>query len=184
MTGRTHDSDCLARMRAGDESALTELYDRYIGLVFPVAVRILGNQAEAEDVMQDVWLQVWRNAASYDESRGTLGAWLLTITRSRALDALRSRGARSRREEQVKAEAPVAVASLNSAESSSSREAVRRAFDTLEPHHRSVLEMAYWQGLSQREIAEKMQQPLGTVKSWTRQALRDLRGALPEGEWW
>ena len=75
-------------------------------------------------------------------------------------------------------------ASANSAESSSSRDAVRRAFDTLEPHHRTVLELAYWQGLSQREIAEKMQQPLGTVKSWTRQALRDLRGALPEGEWW
>lgn len=184
MTGGTHDNDCLARMRAGDESALTELYDRYSGLVFPVAVRILGNPAEAEDVMQDVWLQVWRNTASYDERRGTLAAWLLTITRSRALDAIRSRAARSRREEQVKAEAPATVASANSAESSSSRENVRKAIERLDPHHRSVLELAYWQGLSQREIAERMQQPLGTVKSWTRQALRELRGALPEGEWW
>lgn len=184
MTGGTHDNDCLARMRAGDESALTELYDRYIGLVFPVAVRILGNQAEAEDVMQDVWMQVWRNNASFDERRGTMAAWLLTITRSRALDAIRSRGARSRREEQARAEAPVAVTASNNAETSSSRDAVRRAFDKLEPHHRTVLELAYWQGLSQREIAEKMQQPLGTVKSWTRQALREMRGALPEGEWW
>jgi RNA polymerase sigma-70 factor (ECF subfamily) len=163
---------------------LTELYDRYIGLVFPVAMRILGNQAEAEDVMQDVWLQVWRNASSYDATRGAVGAWLLTITRSRALDAVRSRSARSRREEQVRSETPAAVVPSTSAESSSSRDAVSRAFEQLEPHHRTVLEMAYWQGLSQREIAEKMQQPLGTVKSWTRQALRDLRGALPEGEWW
>src|SRR5262249_50322262 len=154
------------RMRAGDESALTELYDRYIGLVFPVAMRILGNQAEAEDVVQDVWLQVWRNTASYDESRGTLAAWLLTITRSRALDAIRSRSARSRREDQARAEAPAAVASANSAETSSSRDAVRRAFEKLEPHHRAVLELAYWHGLSQSEIAARLQQPLGTVKSW------------------
>jgi RNA polymerase sigma-70 factor (ECF subfamily) len=184
MTGAPHDIDCLRRIRAGDETALTELYDRYIGLVFPVAMRILGNQAEAEDVMQDVWLQVWRNAASYESSRGAVGAWLLTITRSRALDAVRSRSARSRREEQVRAEAPAAVVSSNSAESSSSREAVRHAFEKLEPHHRTVLELAYWHGLSHAEIATRMQTPLGTVKSWTRQALRDLRGALPEGEWW
>jgi RNA polymerase sigma-70 factor, ECF subfamily len=184
MTGGTHDIDCLARLRAGDESALTELYDRYIAVVFPVAVRILGNQAEAEDVMQDVWLQVWRNTASYDVSRGTLSAWLLTITRSRALDAIRSRAARSRREDQTRAEAPDAVAPVLNGETSSSREAVRKAIEWIEPHHRPVLEMAYWQGLSQREIAEKLQQPLGTVKSWTRQALRDLKGALPEGEWW
>ena len=184
MTGGTRDIDCLRRMGAGDESALTELYDRYIALVFPVAMRILGNQAEAEDVMQDVWLQVWRNTASYDKSRGTLSAWLLTITRSRALDAVRSRSARSRREDQARAAAPDAVAPVLDGETSSSRDAVRAAFDRLEPHHRTVLELAYWQGLSQREIAERMQQPLGTVKSWTRQALREMRGVLPEGEWW
>ena len=184
MTGGTRDIDCLARIRAGDESALTELYDRYIALVFPVAVRILGNQAEAEDVMQDVWLQVWKNAASYQESRGSFAAWLLTITRSRALDAIRSRAARSKREDQVRTDAPQSVAPVLNGEAASSRDAIRKAIERLEPHHRSVLEMAYWQGLSQREIAEKLQQPLGTVKSWTRQALRDLRGALPEGEWW
>lgn len=184
MVGGTGDIDCLARIRAGETSALGELYDRYTPLVFPVALKIVGSREEAEDVMQEVWLQVWRTAASYDATRGALPAWLLTITRSRALDRVRSRSARDRREEQVRNDAPVAVTPANHTEHASSREAVRRAFDKLEPHHRQVLELAYWQGLSQTEIAERMKTPLGTVKSWTRQALRDLKGALPEGELW
>ena len=184
MTGGTHDIDCLRRIGAGEESALGELYDRYNALVFPVALKILGNPAEAEDVMQDVWMQVWRNAAAYDASRGAVGAWLLTITRSRALDAYRSRAARARREDQARADAPVSVAPAAAENSSGQRDTIRRAFEALPPHHRTVLELAYWQGLSQREIAEKMKEPLGTVKSWTRQALRDLKTALPKGDWW
>jgi RNA polymerase sigma-70 factor (ECF subfamily) len=184
MTGGKHDIDCLQRIGAGETSALGELYDRYIGLMFPVAVKILGSKEEAEDAMQEVWLQVWRNAASYDSARGPVAAWLITIARTRALDRYRSRSARERREDQVRAETPSSVTPANGAEAASSRDAVRRAFDRLEPHHRKVLEMAYWQGLSQNEIAERMETPLGTIKSWTRQALRDLKGALPEGELW
>ena len=125
MTGGTHDIDCLARIGAGDTSALGELYDRYIALMFPVAVKIVGSREEAEDVMQEVWLQVWRSAASYDASRGAVAAWLLTITRSRALDRYRSRSARSKREDLVRAEAPPSVAPVNSSESASSRDAVQ-----------------------------------------------------------
>ncbi len=185
MTGGTRDIECMQRIGAGDTSALGELYDRYIALMFPVAVKILGSQEEAEDVMQDVWVQVWRNAAAYDPARGAVPAWLLTITRTRALDCCRSRSARARREDAVRTNAPASVApAVNGVEKSSSREAVRRAFAQLEPHHRQVLELAYWEGLSQSEIAAKMEAPLGTVKSWTRQALRGLRDALPEGELW
>ncbi len=184
MTESTRDIDCLQRIGAGETPALGELYDRYIALMFPVAVKILGNKEEAEDVMQDVWMQVWRSAASYDPKRGAVPAWLLTITRTRALDRYRSRSARERREETVRTEATATAAPSNGVEKASSRDAVRRAFEKLEPHHRQVLELAYWKGLSQSEIAETLSAPLGTVKSWTRQALRGLRDALPEGEVW
>ena len=184
MTESTRDIDCLQRIGAGDTPALGELYDRYIALIFPVAAKILGNKEEAEDVMQDVWMQVWRSAASYDPKRGAVAAWLLTITRTRALDRYRSRTARARREEATSAEAPTVVTPSNGVEKASSRDAVRRAFSQLEPHHRQVLELAYWKGLTQSEIAATMSAPLGTVKSWTRQALRGLRDALPEGVWW
>jgi RNA polymerase sigma-70 factor, ECF subfamily len=179
MTGGTGDIDILARISAGDTVALGELYDRYTPLMFPVALRIVGTREEAEDVMQEVWLQVWRTSSSYDVRRGPLPAWLLTITRTRALDRVRSGSARARREDQARNDAPVAVMPANHTEHASSREAVRRAFDKLEPHHRQVLELAYWQGLSQAEIAEKMKTPLGTVKSWTRQALLKLRERVP-----
>jgi RNA polymerase sigma-70 factor (ECF subfamily) len=181
VTDAFRDVECLQRVRAGDESALSELYDRYIGLVFPVAVRIVGDPAEAEDVMQDVWLQVWRRADSYDASRGAFAAWLITITRSRALDLVRGRSARARRETRVGRESEVTVVPTPAHESTRSREVIRRALEGLDAHKREVLELAYWQGLSQSEIAEKLKTPLGTVKSWTRQALRDLKLALPEG---
>lgn len=184
MSGDTRDSECLRRIDAGETSALGELYDRYIPLLFPVAMRIMGSQEEAEDVMQEVWMQVWRQAASFDPARGAVPAWLLTITRSRALDRQRSRSARTRREAEAGADAPAAVTPTHSRESSQSREAVRRAFSGLDDHHRKVLELAYWQGMSQAEISEHMKAPLGTVKSWTRQALRGLRDALPEGALW
>lgn len=184
MSGSTRDIDCLRRISAGDSSALGELYDRYIALMFPVAVKILGSKEEAEDVMQEVWMQVWKSAVSYDSARGAVPAWLLTITRTRALDRYRARSARTRREEATTMEAPAPPAPSNGVESASSRDVVRRAFEKLEPHHRQVLELAYWKGLSQAEIATALSAPLGTVKSWTRQALRGLRDALPEGEWW
>lgn len=185
MHDAARDLECLRRVAAGDEAALSELYDRYIGLVLPVAVRIVGDSAQAEDVVQETWLQVWRSAPSYDPKRGPVAAWLLTITRSRALDTYRSRSARSKREDRV-AKAPIADGPDpgDQVNGSSSRAAVRRAIAALDPKKREVIELAYWQGLSQTEIAARLGAPLGTVKSWMRQGLRDLRASLPEGEWW
>ncbi len=185
MSDVTRDLECLRRIAAGDEVALSELYDRYIGLLFPMAAKIVGDAAQAEDVVQEVWMQVWRSAASYDPKRGPVAAWLLTITRSRALDVYRSRSARAKREDVVAKEpadhTPDPGRAINGARS---RETVRRALAGLDPKKREVLELAYWRGLSQSEIAVRVGAPLGTVKSWMRQGLRDLRAALPEGEWW
>ncbi|MCI0453182.1 MAG: sigma-70 family RNA polymerase sigma factor [Candidatus Latescibacteria bacterium] len=185
MTDVTRDLDCLRRIAAGDEAGLSELYDRYIGLIFPMAVKIVGDNAHAEDVVQEVWMQVWRSAPSYDPKRGPVAAWLLTITRSRALDVYRSRSARAKREDVVAKESVESGhdpgAAINGARK---RDLVRRAFAALEPKKREVLELAYWHGLSQSEIAVRVGAPLGTVKSWMRQGLRDLRASLPEGEWW
>ena len=184
MKGQTDDLRCLLRLQAGDEQALAELYDRYTPLLFPVARRILRSAADAEDALQDVWLQVWRRSASYDPRRGSVAAWLLTVTRSRALDRYRSLSSRRNAESKVNPDdsAPPANPSATVA-SAQVGERVRAALSTLEPRQRQVLEIAYFEGLSQSEIAERLSAPLGTVKSWTRQGLTQLRALLPREEW-
>jgi RNA polymerase sigma-70 factor (ECF subfamily) len=169
---------------ARDEQALAELYDRYTPLLYPVALRILRSAADAEEVVQQAWLQVWKSAASYDARRGTVAAWLVTMARSRALDLYRSVSSRRRAEGQAEADplSPPADASA-SATQRQVGEKVRRALETLPPQQRQVLEIAYFEGLSQSEIARKLNAPLGTVKSWTRQALMRLRELLPQEEW-
>jgi RNA polymerase sigma-70 factor (ECF subfamily) len=184
MSEQEQDLRCIERLRLGDESALGELYDRYTPLLYPVALRILGNATDAEDALQHAWLQAWRGASSYDSSRGTVAGWLLTMARTRALDLHRSRGARLRAEEAPFAPAPVAPPDPTlDAEHSGLRAQLARALDALEPAQRQVLEIAYFDGLSQSEIATRLGAPLGTVKSWTRQGLQKLRAQMPKEEW-
>jgi RNA polymerase sigma-70 factor (ECF subfamily) len=180
------DRDCLRRLMAGDEAALDELYDRHSDLLYSVAVRIVGETSEAEEVLQDTWVQAWRKAPTFDAARGTVGAWLVTIARSRALDRVRSRGSRSRAERAAGAESvatspPAADASVAVVWSDLGSR-VASALGVLDPQHRNVVELAYYGGLSQSEIATRLGAPLGTVKSWTRQALTRLRELVPEGE--
>ena len=184
MSSQEQDVQCLRRLAGGDADALEELYDRYTPLVYPVALRILRRAADAEDAVQQAWLQVWRSAASYDPRRGTVAAWLVTLTRSRALDLYRSLSSRKRAETQVEVEpsAPPPEPSASAARGQTG-ERVRKALETLPPQQRQVLEIAYFEGLSQTEIAAKLGAPLGTVKSWTRQALTRLRELLPKEEW-
>ena len=171
-------------MQAGDEKALAELYDRYTPLVYPVALRILRSPADAEDVVQQAWLQVWKGAAGYDSRRGTVAAWLLTVARTRALDRYRSVASRRRAEEKVDPEpATPPEDPTASATQRQMSDRVRRAMQGLTPQQRQALEIAYFEGLSQSEVAARMQAPLGTVKSWTRQGLTRLRELLPEEEW-
>ena len=161
----------LDQLAAGDNAALGEVYDRYAGLVNGLALRILRNNEEAEEVIQEVFVQIWRQAARFDRARGTAEAWICTITRTRALDRLRRRT--SRREESDDlipglGETPRTVEAL----------AVRKALDGLSTAERTVLELAFYEGLTQSEIALRLGQPLGTVKTRIRTAMIRLRDVL------
>jgi len=162
----------LERLIGGDSSALAEFYDRYAALVNGLALRILRNTAEAEDVVQEVFVQVWRQAERYDPTRGSAEAWLCMMARSRSLDRLRRRA--SRREEPDDA-APGAGAQTPRTEEAI---AVRTALETLSLDQRRALELAYYEGLTQTEIAARLDEPLGTIKTRIRTAMIRLRDVL------
>jgi RNA polymerase sigma-70 factor (ECF subfamily) len=184
LTDQERDIQCLKGVQAGQSRALAELYDRYTPLLYPLVLRILRSAADAEDALQDAWIQVWKRAATYDPRRGSVAAWLLTVARTRALDRYRSKSARDRAESSVDPEPPSRPADPPvSAFQGQLGERVRHALGTLTPQQREVLETAYFGGLSQSEIADRLGAPLGTVKSWTRQALSKLRELLPQEEW-
>jgi RNA polymerase sigma-70 factor (ECF subfamily) len=161
----------LRRLAEGDASALAELYDRHGGLAFGLALRILREHGDAEDVVQEAFVQVWRQAARYDAARGSPEAWLCAIVRTRAIDRLRRR--LSRREQPEAAEpAPAAAAGPEGAL------AVRQALKVLSADQRRALELAYYEGLTQTEIAHRLQEPLGTIKTRIRTAMLRLREEL------
>ncbi len=168
----------------GDERALSELYDRYAGMVYGVGVRYLGDRGGAEDLVQDVFAAVWKNAGGFDPSRASFGTWVHRITRNRATDLIRRRKARVRT---VGDDSFPEGGSDDPADSLSRSFDVRAALSRLSPLHREVLVLAYFRGLSQREISDETGTPLGTVKSRTSAALRALREQMvtesPEGRW-
>jgi RNA polymerase sigma-70 factor, ECF subfamily len=177
------DRELVRRMAAGDESALGTLYDRYSPLLHSVARRIVGDPDDAEEVLEETFWQAWRQAGRYEESRGGLSTWLVMIARSRAVDRVRARR-RVREERWDELPEPAAdtagddVSPLDSAEMDEVRRMVGRAVATLPPEQRQTVELAYFRGLSQSEIAEATGQPLGTVKTRARLALQKLREAL------
>src|SRR5262245_35797942 len=162
----------IRRLTSGDHKALGEFYDLYAGLVNGLAVRILRDRAEAEDTVQEVFVQVWQQASRFDPARGTPEAWLCTMARSRALDRLRRRS--SRREEPQSDDRSSSSAPTTSAEAL----AVRKALGGLPDDQRRALELAYYEGLTQTEIAARLQEPLGTIKTRIRTAMIRLRGVL------
>jgi RNA polymerase sigma-70 factor (ECF subfamily) len=172
----------IRRVAEGDQSAVGELYDATSRLVYGLALRILSDAGAAEEVTIDVFAQVWRQAASYDPRRGTPSAWLLTLARSRAIDRLRS-GAQERRRaeplEVVEATQPSSGESPEESAAEAERRAlVRSALDALPREQREVIELAYFGGLSHSEIAARLDQPLGTVKTRIRLAMGRLRDSL------
>jgi RNA polymerase sigma-70 factor (ECF subfamily) len=177
-------SDDLAivrRMVAGEPDALAELYDRFAPLVLAVARRILGGAGEAEEVVQEAFLQAWNQAERYDAGRSSVSTWLLLIARTRALDRLRSRGARERTAQAAAAEPPAADTSSDGDDSVLHRERrrrVRQALAELPEEQRRVLELAFYEGLSQSEIATRTGTPLGTVKTRALLGMKKLRQAL------
>jgi RNA polymerase sigma-70 factor (ECF subfamily) len=171
----------IARMNQGDQTALAELYDETNTLVYSLALHILHDQHAAEDVTIEVYAQVHRQASHYDSSRGTPSAWLLTLTRSRAIDRLRAETQRRDREESLDETAPIASLMSDPEECSAAtelRQIVQRALGRLTPEQREAIEIAYYSGLSHGEIAAKLGQPLGTVKTRIRTGMMLLREHL------
>lgn len=168
-----------ARFRAGDEAAFAAVFDGWSGAVFRLAARILRDDTEAEEVVEETFWQAWRNRESFDPRRGGMTAWLMTIARSRSLDRLRAAGRRP----EVGVDQPVleAVADpslRDAAEVEELTRLVRGALAELGDDQREVIELAYFEGLTQSEIAERTAQPLGTVKTRVRLAMVKLRGRL------
>ncbi|HMG76856.1 MAG TPA: sigma-70 family RNA polymerase sigma factor [Pyrinomonadaceae bacterium] len=173
------DNDLLHAVARKDEAALAAIYDRYRLILFGLILRILHDRAEAEDVLQEVFLQVWRRAADFDEARGRAFTWLVTIARSRALDRLRSAGSRARLAEGA-AQTPrddVSDAALDALKSETSA-IVREALAQLPDEQRRTLFLAYFEGLTQVEIAARLGDPLGTVKTRMRSGVIKLRELL------
>jgi RNA polymerase sigma-70 factor, ECF subfamily len=162
----------VARIRAGDQQAMSELYDRYGKVVYAVSLRVLQDASAAEDVLQDVFLQLWRNPDAFDASRGSLAAWLAVIARHRSIDRLRKRRPEVDIEDCVIAGGPDL---RDETERTLVIEKVRVVLAEMNPDQRKVLELAFFQGLTHTEIAEKTGEPLGTIKTRIRSGLQLLR---------
>lgn len=176
------DLELLNAVKQGQVEGLGILYDRYSRLVYGLAFKILENAEEAEDVTQDVFLTLWRQDA-YNPSRGSLSSFLTTMTRSRSIDKLRARGSKFRFLQRWQALVRTETAAASPMELVSVQERselVRQALSQLPDSERQVLEIAYYEGLSQSEIAARLQVPLGTVKSRSRQGLLKLRRTLQD----
>jgi RNA polymerase sigma-70 factor (ECF subfamily) len=179
-----HLATLIHSLAAGDQQAMSALYDATNRLVYGLTLRILSDPAVAEEVLLDVYMQVWRQASSYDEGRGGPLAWLTTMARSRAIDRLRSGRQRQQREESLELagdQSSPANIEEEVAASEMSRK-VRGALELLSPEQREVIELAYYGGMSHSEIAAKLGQPLGTVKTRTRLGMMKLREML-KGVW-
>ena len=166
------DMRLVARIRAGDQQAMSQLYDRYGKIVYAVALRVLQDAAAAEDVLQEVFLQLWRNPDAFDASRGSLAAWLSVISRHRSIDQLRKRRPEIDIEDCVIAGGPDL---RDETERALVVEKVRGVLAAMNPEQRKALEMAFFQGLTHTEIAEKTGEPLGTIKTRIRSGLQQLR---------
>jgi len=164
----------------GDEDALAALYDATRRLLYGLTLRILGEAESAEEVLLDVYKQVWRKASSYDQQRGNPLAWLMTIARSRAIDRLRSEYQERRRVDVLDTAREMATAGNveEDAALSEMRGVILKALESLPPEQREVIDLAYYGGLSQSEIAARLGQPLGTVKTRARLAMMKLRERL------
>lgn len=175
------DATLVHRLLQKDVSAFEQLYDRYSRPVYGLVLRILQQAGTAEEVVQDVFLQLWRNAAQYDESRGPFLPWLFTLARNRALDTLRLKSERQRRREEQAEElpqVPIAPEYEKALDEKRRAEKVRAVMASLNPQQKRAIELAYFEGLSHTEIAAALKEPLGTVKSWIRNGLLRLKEEL------
>lgn len=176
--------ELVAAIARGEKAALAALYDEVGAPLYSVAFRMLRDATEAQDLLQDIFLQVWRTAGSYETSRGTVFCWLVTLTRNRAIDRLRMR----RRRAELLAEAAPELHPAGDPAATDSRaalwlrekaEAVRTALSALSPDQQQAIELAFFSGLTQQEIASRLNEPLGTIKARIRRGLLQLKERLP-----
>ena len=169
------DAMLVSAIRSGDEQAMAQLYDRYSPIIYSVALRVLGDTGAAEDILQEVFLQLWRSPDMFDASRGSMPGWLAVIARNRAIDSLRKRRPETDITEVVVSVEPDLA---GKAEWSRAADKIRGALGGMPAPQRSALEMAFFEGLTHTEIAEKTGEPLGTVKTRIRAGLMTLRKAF------
>jgi RNA polymerase sigma-70 factor, ECF subfamily len=180
------DGDLVGRAAHGEESAIGQLYDRYGAALYAVAYRIVGQRADAEDVVLDAFAQAWRDAPRFEAHRGSVAGWLTMIARSRALDLVRARSRRERITASAAADRPGTSPAMSdfrpdpagALDHAERLRHVHEALETLSPPQRQAIELAYFEGLSQSEIAERLQEPLGTVKTRVRLGMQKLRECL------
>lgn len=181
-TAQMNDVDLLRRIGDGDRPAFERFYDQYSGLLFSIAVKILNDASEAEDVMQEVFLQIWDKAGGYNPLLGKPVSWAVTLVRNKAIDRIRASQRRAKLMEQATVEAasgpensPTANERLHGKENA---ELIRNVVAGLPADQRRAIEMAFFSGLTQNEISEKLQEPLGTVKARIRRGMIKLRDQL------
>lgn len=174
----------MERLAYRDADAFRSLYTRYANLVYSVALRVLRDAQIAEDITQEIFVRIWKKPESYQAQRGRFVTWLTSVTRNRAVDEIRSRNRRYRfemaspEEQEREVPAPERADPALTAELSDQRRLIMTALDTIPQEQREIIELAYFGGLTQQEIAERLSQPLGTVKTRIRLGMRKLRTAL------
>jgi RNA polymerase sigma-70 factor, ECF subfamily len=171
------DEDLISLVEVADADAFAALYDRHSRAAFSLAYRMMGDRQAAEDLAQDAFLKVWRNASSYRAERGSVRTWILSIVHNRGIDQLRSHASRRRTQDRIEASAPRSQPSEAFAETwrNSQRDQVREALNTLPPEQLKILELAYFSGYTHVEISELLRLPLGTVKGRMRLGLKKIR---------
>jgi RNA polymerase sigma-70 factor (ECF subfamily) len=176
--------DLLARVAKGDQKAFEQLYEQSSALLYALVMRIVGNQDEAAELLQEVYLEAWRKASNYDVARGTPMAWLVTLARSRALDRIRALGSRGKGVTASLDDTPAAGLVATNSDAVEMRAATERqalvgmALKRLPPVQRQAIELAFYGGLTHMEIAERLQTPLGTIKTRIRLGMEKLRDSL------
>jgi RNA polymerase sigma-70 factor (ECF subfamily) len=175
--------ELLRRIAQGDRRSFEDLYDRFSGVLFSTAYRVLNNRQAAEDVLQDAFIQVWEKAPLYNPTRGKPLTWAVTLTRNKAIDRLRSTQRRNRLSDELEHEAQSLEqfddkSSVEVVEALEKGKQVRAAIQKLSKDQREVIELAFFSGLTQTEIAERLQEPLGTIKARIRRGMMKLRDVL------
>jgi RNA polymerase sigma-70 factor (ECF subfamily) len=176
-----NDEALARRLQKKEPEAMADLYDRFGRLAYSVILSVVKDASIAEDLVQETFLRVWNRAHAFEAGRGSLGPWLLTIARNRAIDHIRSAGSRMQRNSQefdAREHPSLFVDMERDVFNTDHARMIRKAIAKLNENQQKVIELAYYEGLSQTEMAERMGQPLGTIKTWVRSALKVLRGEL------